>query len=91
MTACGVRSGSPESAAIGATLAHISEAATLPGMLDAIAVVPPTGQALVRRVPGRNLWLWFPSLSLLSFVSLVANVSNGTTFSSEVSPCTPPP
>ena len=59
MTACGVRSGSPESAAIGATLAHLSEAASLPGMLDAIAVVPPTGQALVRRVPGRNLWLWF--------------------------------
>jgi hypothetical protein len=28
-------------------------------MLDAIAVGPPTGQALVRRVPGRNLWLWF--------------------------------
>ncbi len=59
MVACGVRRDSPESAAIGATLAHMAEAASLPGMLDAVAVIPPTGQAFVRRVPGRNLWLWF--------------------------------
>ena len=50
MTACGVRSGSPESAAIGATLAHLSEAATLPGMLDAIAIVPARSRSTRRPV-----------------------------------------
>ena len=59
LSACGVERGSDASAAIGATLSALAEAAELPGLLDVEAAIPPTHRALVRRVPGRNLWLWF--------------------------------
>jgi hypothetical protein len=45
--------------AVGATVAVLCEAAELPGLLDVHAMIPPTGQALVRPVPGHNLWLWY--------------------------------
>ncbi len=59
LRACGVTRGSEASAAVGATLAALAEASELPGLLDTEALIPPTGRALVRRVPGRNLWLWY--------------------------------
>lgn len=54
-----VAPGSPTSAAIGATIGALAEAEVLPGMLDTAASLPPTGRALVRRVGGRNLWIWY--------------------------------
>lgn len=32
---------------------------SLPGPLDVVALMPPTGAALVRRVTAANLWVWF--------------------------------
>jgi hypothetical protein len=26
---------------------------------DTLGLLPPTAEAFVRRVPGRNLWLWY--------------------------------
>ncbi len=55
----GVRRGSPAAAAVGATIAALAESKRLPGLLDTSALVPPTTSAFVRRVAGRNLWLWY--------------------------------
>ena len=57
--ALGIRSASPESAAVGATIASLAEAAHLPGALDTLAAIPPTSRAFVRRVSGRNLWIYY--------------------------------
>ena len=51
--------GTPAAAAVGATLAALSEAEVLPGLLDSWAAIPPTGKALVRRVAGRNVWIYY--------------------------------
>ncbi len=51
--------GSAESEALSATLAALIEAEELPGALDALAAIPPTGRAYVRRVAGWNLWIWY--------------------------------
>lgn len=51
--------GSDAAAAVGATIAALTEAAELPGVLDVRAAIPPTSSAYVRRVAGRNLWLWY--------------------------------
>jgi hypothetical protein len=59
LRASGVQTGSDASAAVGATLSGLAEAAELPGLLDVEALVPPTSRALVRRVAGRNLWVWY--------------------------------
>ena len=59
LSAANVVRGSGVSQAIGATLAALAEAEHLPGLLDTIAAIPPTGRAFVRRVAGRNLWLWY--------------------------------
>jgi hypothetical protein len=48
-----------ERAAVGATIAALAEAEHLPGVLDTSAMIPPTHEAFVRRVSGRNLWLWY--------------------------------
>jgi hypothetical protein len=37
----------------------LAEAEALPGPGDTLALLPPTGEAFVRRVPGRNLWIWY--------------------------------
>ena len=59
LRACGVERGSDSSAAVGATLSSLAESSELPGLLDVEAAIPPTLVALVRRVPGRNLWIWY--------------------------------
>ena len=59
LEAVGARKGTQERASVGATIAALAEAAELPGLLDTVALMPPTGQANVRRVGGRNLWLWY--------------------------------
>ena len=56
--ALGIVRGSPESQALGATIASLCEAATLPGVLDVLTAMPPTRTALVRRVAGQTLWVW---------------------------------
>ena len=35
------------------------QAATLPGLADYEAAIPPTSRAWVRRIGGENLWLWY--------------------------------
>jgi hypothetical protein len=38
------------------------------------ALVPPTGEAFVRRVPGRNLWVWYMvSDDTVSVIALTAD------------------
>jgi hypothetical protein len=54
----GVTSGTPLGRALGTTLAALSTA-DLPGPLDFEALIPPTRRAWVRRVPGRNLWVFY--------------------------------
>src|SRR5688572_16798892 len=44
---------------VGLTIASLLRDETLPATGDTRALVPPTGEAFVRRVPGRNLWLWY--------------------------------
>lgn len=59
LRACGVERGSDASGAVGATLSALAESSALPGLLDVEAAIPPTSRALVRRVAGRNLWIWY--------------------------------
>ena len=59
LRACGVERGSDASEAVGATLSALAESSALPGLLDVEAAIPPTSRALVRRVAGRNLWIWY--------------------------------
>jgi hypothetical protein len=51
--------GSARGRAVGVTIAGLGADETLPATGDTRALVPPTGEAFVRRVPGRNLWLWY--------------------------------
>lgn len=51
--------GSARGRAVGLTIASLGSDETLPAPGDARALIPPTGEAFVRRVPGRNLWLWY--------------------------------
>jgi hypothetical protein len=55
----GIFPGSERGRAVARTIAALLEAEELPGPGDAVAAIPPTGTALVRRVQGRNLWLWY--------------------------------
>ena len=55
----GVVPGSARGRAVGQTIAALAQDETLPAPSDTRATVPPTGIAFVRRVPGRNLWLWY--------------------------------
>lgn len=57
--ALGVVGGSERSRAVGAVVRALAQADTLPGPGDTSALMPPTGEAFVRRVPGRNLWIWY--------------------------------
>lgn len=51
--------GSARGRAVGLTIAALGDDDTLPGPDDVRAAIPPTGFAYVRRVPGRNLWIWY--------------------------------
>jgi hypothetical protein len=44
---------------VGTTVAALCEAEQLPGLLDVRAIIAPVQPALVRRVPGHNLWVWY--------------------------------
>lgn len=59
LDALGARPGTDVLRAVGATIAALAEAERLPGVLDTTASLPPTGKAYVRRVGGRNLWIWY--------------------------------
>ena len=54
-----IRSGSPRGEAVGRTIANLAQAAELPGPADYEATRKPLGRAWVRRVGGRNLWVWY--------------------------------
>ena len=38
---------------------RLAEEAELPGPADTRAAIPPTAEAFVRRVGGRNIWIWY--------------------------------
>jgi hypothetical protein len=54
-----LRGGSSRSEAVGRTVHALAGASTLPGAADYEARGERVGRSWVRRVGGRNLWLWF--------------------------------
>lgn len=54
-----IKFGSERSLAVGRTVGALTVAAELPGSTDFEAVEKPVGRAWVRRVGGRNIWLWY--------------------------------
>jgi hypothetical protein len=55
----GISPGSERGRAVARTIRTLLDADELPGHGDVVAAIPPTGMALVRRVPNRNLWIWY--------------------------------
>ena len=53
------KGGSERSVAVGRTVRALIGAEDLPGPSDFEATRKPFGRAWVRRVAGRNLWLWY--------------------------------
>src|SRR5688572_6870770 len=51
--------GSERSLAVGRTVSALTSAENLPGPGDFESHRKPIGRAWVRRVAGRNLWLWY--------------------------------
>jgi hypothetical protein len=51
--------GSARGRAVARVIVELAGAENLPGLGDTRALIPPTGEAYVRRVPGRNLWIWY--------------------------------
>lgn len=49
----------PPGVAVGRTIANLAKADELPGPTDYEATRKPLGKAWVRRVGGRNLWVWY--------------------------------
>jgi hypothetical protein len=54
-----VKSGSERSLAVARTVGSLTRAEKLPGPSDFEAIEKPIGRAWVRRVGGRNIWLWY--------------------------------
>ena len=54
-----IRSGTPRGVGVGRTIATFAKADELPGPTDYEASRKPLGRAWVRRVGGRNLWVWY--------------------------------
>jgi hypothetical protein len=54
-----IKFGSERSLAVARSVNALSAAGELPGTSDFEAVEEPVGRAWVRRVGGRNLWLWY--------------------------------
>ena len=55
----GVAPGSARGRAVGKVLAALSDEPELPARGDIHTLRPPTHEAFARRVPGRNLWVWY--------------------------------
>jgi hypothetical protein len=55
----GIDPATPRGVALAKVLRALESDAQLPGPGDVVATIPPTSIALVRRVPGRNLWVWY--------------------------------
>jgi len=49
----------PKRRDVARTIETIANGASLPSPFDTHALMPPSLHAFVRRVPRRNLWLWF--------------------------------
>jgi hypothetical protein len=65
----GVVAGTAAMAAVGRTICAICDASALPTPFDVVGTIPTTDAALVRRVVGFNLWLWFrPAADRVSFI-----------------------
>lgn len=54
-----VRPGSERARAVARTVRALADATDLPGPSDFESAERPVGRAWVRRVAGRNLWLWY--------------------------------
>lgn len=54
-----IKFGSERSLAVGRTVSALTVAVELPGSTDFEALEKPVGRAWVRRVGGRNIWLWY--------------------------------
>jgi hypothetical protein len=64
LAACGVVQGTAVSRAVGATIAALSEAETLPESGDSTLLREPDERGIarlvhIRRVPGHQLWVWY--------------------------------
>jgi hypothetical protein len=73
----GVVAGSERGRAAGKTIAALAEADALPGPGDTLALIPPTGRAFVRRVHGRNLWIWAYGAGAANTVCSTARLARG--------------
>jgi len=58
-TRLGIEPASPRGIALARVIRALASESELPGAGDFVANIPPTSSALVRRVPGRNLWIWY--------------------------------
>lgn len=67
--------GSARGKAVGGVIAALGTEEELPGSEDIRALIPPTGDAFVRRVPGRNLWLWYvlPGDDAVTIIAVTAD------------------
>ena len=54
-----LRHGSPRAVAVAQTVRGLADAGELPGPSDFESTIRQIGKAWVRRVPGRNLWVWY--------------------------------
>ena len=54
-----LRHGTPRADAVGRTTRALAAADVLPGPMDYEAKAHPVGRAWVRRIGGRNVWLWY--------------------------------
>jgi len=54
-----LKRGSPRAAAVGRATRALAAADVLPGPSDYEALAQRVGRAWVRRIGGRNLWIWY--------------------------------
>ena len=71
----GALPGSDRGRAVAAVIAALANAEKLPAPGDTRALIPPTHEAFVRRVQGRNLWLWYQVVTggIVAVVGLTAD------------------
>ena len=51
--------GTVRGVALARTIRALLQAEQLPSPVDTRAMIPPTSPALVRRVAGQNVWIWY--------------------------------